>query len=170
MTTRARQTIRARSAALALAAVTLLASANVCAQPADASDADKKVAVDGYKAGRAAFEASNFTQALQEFERSNAAVSSPNTKLMIARCHVELGDPAQGYAAYTATIEEARALAVSKYEPATQAAEAERAALASKVSMLDVSVQGEGGNLLRKNNNLQIKYGNLKAKTNSWPA
>jgi hypothetical protein len=132
---------------LALALLTVLAASTAAAQPTGATDADKKVAMDGYKAGRAAFEAGNFAQALPEFERSNAAVSSPNTKLMIARCHAELGDAARGYAMYTATIDEARALAVAKYEPAAQAAQEERSALAGQVAMLNVTVRGDGGTL-----------------------
>jgi hypothetical protein len=128
-----------------LAAGWLLAALPAAAQtvPDGASEEQKQTARDHYATGKTAFEAKKYDEALAAFEQSYAAVASPNTKLMIARCLAQLSRNAEAYEAFGATMRDAQASGDPKYAPAAQAAESERAALGARVGMVKVFVGGD---------------------------
>lgn len=130
----------ALACALAPGAVGVVAAQ---AGAATATEAQKKVALDKYTAGKAAYEAGRYEEALGHFGDSYASVASPNTKLMLARCLAQLGRSAEAYDAYGQTTSEARASADPKYDAAAKAAEEERASLGSRVGMLTVRLSGD---------------------------
>lgn len=128
--------------ACALAPRALGVVGGVMAQAASATDAQKTIALEKYTAGKTAYEAGRYDDALAQFGDSYAAVASPNTKLMLARCLAQLGRNAEAYDAYAQTTTEARASGDPKYDPAAKAAEEEQATLGSRVGTLTVRLSG----------------------------
>lgn len=127
------------------AALFVLAALPASAQTAldAASEEQKQAARDQYAAGKTAFEANGYEEALAAFDQSYAAVASPNTKLMIARSLAQLSRNAEAYEAYGATMREAQASGDPKYQPARQAAESEQASLGPKVGIVRVYMRGD---------------------------
>jgi hypothetical protein len=88
--------------ALAIALSAPLAYADTTAPPAVT-----RAAQDLYTAGRESYHAALYGRALEEFERSLALASSPNTRLYIARSLRELGRWSEAAEQYRATVREA---------------------------------------------------------------
>jgi tetratricopeptide (TPR) repeat protein len=109
--------------------------ARAAAQPsiARASTEQQTIARAAYGEGLAAFERGEHAQALERFEAADAAVSSPNVKLMRARCLAELGRHAEAHAMYRAVTVEAEASGEPRYRPSASAAAEEALALEERM-------------------------------------
>lgn len=116
---------------------------------ADGVPADQATAVQREQAqakftkGRKLFEKKQYEEALQELKASHEIVSSPNTRLMIARCLQEMGRLVEAYAEFGRTAVEARELerADRRYAQAAESAEEERRDLETKLGFVVVDVQ-----------------------------
>lgn len=126
----------------ALALLALAAPAPVAAQ-ADSDTAaasDRMAAIDAFKRARRAFDSADYPAALAGFERSQAAVGSPNTQLMIANCQLQLGRPGAAWDSFVRARDGALRSGNPRYGAARQAAEAELAALRPRVALLALRV------------------------------
>lgn len=119
---------------------------DVFAQP-KAGDPVKQ-ATDLFKQGQALFQARQFPQALDLFQRSYATVASPNSGLYIARCHNEMGRFKESYLQYRKVIGEAegRVATEPKYKPTLDTARTEIEQVAGKISILTVQVSNPAAN------------------------
>ncbi|MGK4007300.1 tetratricopeptide repeat protein [Sorangium sp. So ce1036] len=95
-----------------------------------------------FKKGTALFDSERYALALQQFRASYAAVASPNSRLYIARCLVELGDLTEAYLEFEHVAEEAaaRAKAEPRYARTEQTAQLERDELAPRIGLVNVTV------------------------------
>ncbi len=126
-----------------------VASALVLAAPRLASaqaPSDTALAQKRFEDGKAAFGKGDHAKALAEFEASYAAVTSPNTRLFIARCHRELGHVSTAYTEFKLAAGEAQqriAAGDKKYVTTRDSAAIEAEELEAKVSRVVVSVPAE---------------------------
>jgi hypothetical protein len=127
---------------VALSAFCAPLAAQTSAQP---SESDTARAREAFQAGKAAFEQEYYELALQKFEASDHAVASPNTKLMIGRCLVQLDRPADAYREFALLIRQAHASPDGRYDQAAHAAVDEQLALKPRVALLTVQVNDEAG-------------------------
>lgn len=108
MSPRVNDTARALLRALAIAALVVaggLLSAPYGAGVAHAErETDLDVARDHYQAGRALFEEGRYRDALAEFARADAVVSSPMNRYNIALCHERLGNDQAAISEYRAYL------------------------------------------------------------------
>jgi hypothetical protein len=88
-----------------------------------------------------------FDEALSEFRASHEIVSSPNTRLEIARCLREMGRSVAAYAEFGRTSVEAKELKAqdNRYQRAYDAAAAERAALEPRLAFVVLTIQNPSG-------------------------
>lgn len=123
------------------------------AQPAPAapSEAQVKEATTHFKKGSDLFGIKKYSQALEEFRKSYAAVQSPNSHLYVARSLAALGKHREAYLEFDLVIAEAdaRAKTEEKYAPTRDTAKLERDELNSKLAFVTVNVTGpaEGARL-----------------------
>jgi len=119
----------------------------VSAQPtlAHATEAQQALARDEYQRGLRAFDAGRHDEALQAFEASYAAVASPNTQLMLARCLVKLEQPAAAYRAYSEVTEMAGVWGNERYAQSAQSAQEEMQALKPQIVMLMLDIDDPTG-------------------------
>jgi hypothetical protein len=98
--------------------------------------------------GRVLFQSNEHDKALQEFRASHEIVSSPNTRLLIARCLRALDRKVEAYAEFGRTAVEARELERSdrRYGQAASSAEKERRALESELGFVLVEIRDAGPN------------------------
>ncbi len=96
------------------------------AELGEATAEQKKTATKAYVAGKKAYDAGDFVEAFSQFERSYAAVASPNSLLMVAQTLEQQGKLADAYRAYVQTRQDASPLASSdaKYQKTEEAADA----------------------------------------------
>jgi hypothetical protein len=132
---------------LALALALSTAPARGAAQTGveQASEAQTQRAREAFQAGKSALEQGRVDEALDQFNRADDMVSSPNSKLMIGRCLSLLGRPAQAYAMFAELIREASGYADGRYEQAAQAAANEQLAVQSRIALLTVHVNDPSG-------------------------
>jgi tetratricopeptide (TPR) repeat protein len=109
-----------------------------------ATDEQKAEAGKSYQRGAEAFAAGELEKALEEFQRSLDVVSSPNSRLMLARTLAKLGRNADAYAELERTVVDAEAAAQidKKYATTVDAARAELAELKPQVGLVSVRVSG----------------------------
>jgi hypothetical protein len=113
----------------------LLAMASIASasgvDPTVATVQQKGEAQAHFAKAHALFGDKQFDRALEEAKASWRVVASPNARILIARCLRELGKTAEAYREYSATIDEANALAPkeARYQETAKAATDERAAL-----------------------------------------
>jgi hypothetical protein len=83
-----------------------------------------------------------FEAALAEFRTSHEIVASPNTRLQIARCLVELGKPVSAYAEFGRAAVEAKELLHEdhRYQRAYAAAVAERGEIEPKLGFVSLTI------------------------------
>jgi hypothetical protein len=109
-------------------------------------DAEIAAAMQKFDAGRQAFEAGSFEEALMAFKASYALSPSPNSKLYLARCYRALGKTASAYTAFRMASREAQdrlaATGEKRYAATRDAAASEGAELESKVARVTVAVPG----------------------------
>lgn len=116
----------------ALAGATLLGLAgspltgDVMAQDKPAP-ADVAKATRAFKTGNQHYKLKQWEKALAKFEESYAAVNSPNSRLYIARCKMQLKRYLESYEDFQGTIDEGkqREVAEPKYKPTRETAEVE---------------------------------------------
>jgi hypothetical protein len=99
-----------------------------------ATTEQQAAARSAYAQGVEAFGRGDYVAALAFFETADNAVSSPNTKLMRARCLAKLGRNADANAMYDATLREAALWDDGRYQASADAATQEQRELASKLS------------------------------------
>jgi hypothetical protein len=130
-----------------LAAVVCAAGAPAAAQPtlAQADESQTERARVSFQAGKTAFEEGRYDQALEHFTAADAAVASPNAKLMAARSLAQLGRLAEAFRLLTALIREAESWGDGRYARAAQAAAEEQVALKPRIVMLSVEVRDPTG-------------------------
>lgn len=131
--------------------------------PSAATKEQKDSAQSHFLRGKELYGQNKFDAALAEFTASLDVVSSPNTRLYLARCLREMNKPVQAYAEFGRTASEARDLAKSdsRYEKAAEAAEQDQKALEPKLGLVSVSVQ-------RANAGTTLKVGGEEVRREAW--
>lgn len=131
--------------------------------PTAATKEQKESAQSHFLRGKELFGQNKFDAALAEFTASLDVVSSPNTRLYLARCLREMNKPVQAYAEFGRTASEARDLAKSdsRYEKAAEAAEQDQKALEPKIGLVSVSVQ-------RANASTTLRVGGEEVRRDAW--
>ncbi len=120
--------------------VGLLLCASAAAAPPGASLAK-------FEAGKKAFTAQHYEEALRAFEESHSLQQSPNTRLYIAHCHRALGHVGTAYVQYRLAAVEAEdrlgATQDRRFVATRDAARREFAALEAKVPRLTLAVPAD---------------------------
>jgi hypothetical protein len=142
--------------ALALAAVTALASASVAhaqeetakdaeSQQDEGSEASRERARALFAEGMSLSDSGDFGEALERFRESYDLVPSPNSRLMLARTLRKMGRVGDAWDEYGRVVGEARKAAQEneKYTPTLESAESERASLRAEIGILHVEIEGE---------------------------
>jgi hypothetical protein len=134
---------RWRSRALLLAGCLTVSLAPTWAHAA-AGDQSMTAAMNKFDAGRKAFEAGQFEEALIAFQESSALSPSPNSKLYIARCYRALGKVASAYTTYRMAARESQdrltASGEKRYGATRDFASSEAAEIEPKVPRLTIAV------------------------------
>ncbi|HQP37815.1 MAG TPA: hypothetical protein PLI95_21680 [Polyangiaceae bacterium] len=134
------------AAALAAATSVTQPSWAVGVSPESATAIQREQAQARFVRGRTHFDKRGFDKALEEFRASHDIVSSPNTRLMIARCLREMGRHVEAYAEFGRTAIEAKELERSdrRYQQAAQSAASERKDLEPKLGFLALEIRNPG--------------------------
>ena len=162
---RFRRSLRCSLSIAAAVALTTLAfdvsAAGVA--PGAATKEQKESAQSHFLRGKELYGQNKFDAALAEFNASLDVVSSPNTRLYLARCLREMNKPVQAYAEFGRTATEARELAKSdsRYEKAAEAAEQDQKALEPKIGLVSVNVQ-------RANASTTLRVGGEDVRREAW--
>jgi DNA-binding NarL/FixJ family response regulator len=127
-----------------LAALLALAGTNLHVHCATAApSALEASALREFETGLKLFDDGRFADALAAFQKSSATISSPNTRLYIARCLRALGKTASAYTAYRLSSREAADRASAgerRYIATSEGAAAEGAELEHKVPRLSIAL------------------------------
>ncbi len=125
----------------------VLASAGMTetsAHAAGTSDDNLAAALKKFDAGRKAFDAGAFEEALLAFQASYSLSPSPNSRLYIARCFRALGKVASAYTTYRFAAREAQdrlnTTGEKRYAGTRDAANAEAGEIEAKVPRLTIAV------------------------------
>jgi hypothetical protein len=111
----------------------------VAGVPADkATDAQKKEAVELFKAGQLSFSLEKWADALPNFRKSYAVVASPNSHMMVVRSLARLGKSLEAHREATATLAEAQAAVATnpKYASTVQGMKDELVELEKKLAVV----------------------------------
>ncbi len=110
-----------------------------------ASDSQKKDSVVAMKAGRVAFDASKYEEALAKFRESYALVASPNSRMMLARTLGKLGRLTEAYREAKAAADEANVVSAvnPKYKATADSVREDITDLEKKLAFVTVKVMGE---------------------------
>ncbi len=103
-----------------------------------ATDKQKKSAQELFLEGDKDFDVQNYEEALGHFTASYSTVASPNSRLMIARCLLEIGRLDEAYDEYSGVINDAKGN--DDYETTASAARKEREALRHRLAWLSVKM------------------------------
>ncbi len=114
--------------------------------PSAATPVQREQAQGRFLRGKELFGQKKFEAAMAEFQASYDIVTSPNTRLYVARCLRELNRTVAAYVELGRTAAEAKELAREdpKYEKTAQAANEERAALEPQLGFVQVGVAHAG--------------------------
>jgi len=126
-----------------LAAVAVPAYADGAA-PATASPLEREQAQTLFLRGKERFDQKSFREALESFRASLAAVNSPNTRLYVARCLRESGDPVGAYVEFGRVATEAREAAATdgRYKLTAEEASSERDAVQPELGFVAIQLNG----------------------------
>jgi hypothetical protein len=135
-----------RLSRLALVAVVLASAAPAWADgvlPAAATPVQREQAQSRFLRGKDLMTKANYDEALAEFRASHDIVSSPNTRLEIARCLLAMGKLVAAYAELGRTAVEAKELKAedNRYQRTYDAATDERGTLEPKLGFVTLTVQ-----------------------------
>jgi hypothetical protein len=123
-----------------LSAVFVLSQASIAdaagVSPERASDAQKQAAQQAFLAGDAAFDRLEYEVALTHFRGSYDIVASPNSRLMIARCLLELRRLDEAYDEFTGVVADVGE--GDAYRGTISIAKQERAALQSRLAWITI--------------------------------
>jgi PEGA domain-containing protein len=110
--------------------------------PAVATPVQREQAQRRFVRGKDLMAKKHYEDALAEFQASHEIVASPNTRLQIARCLIELGKVVAAYAELGRTAVEAKELSAddTRYQRAYDAAIAERTELEPKVGFVSLTI------------------------------
>jgi len=159
--------LRRHSLAIATALALSLGSAASAqaagVEPAKATAAQRDEAQAHFLKGRDLYNAKSYDAALVELTASLDVVASPNTRLYVARCLRDMGRTAAAYAELGRTSADAKAYAGTDnhYEKAAQAADEERAQLATKLGFVDLHVSNAAPETT-------VKVANEDVKRTGW--
>ena len=121
----------------------------------DATEAQKKDALDHYQKGTRAFELKKYDVAYTEFSSSYDIVRSPNAHMMMARSLLELGQAARAYNELGLVEDESQGQ--EKYKTTIEKSQALRADAAKSIAIVTIRIVGD------KNGPLQITLDDLLA-------
>ncbi len=132
----------------ARAAIIVLLSALVVGSPRPASaqtaeaapPATEAAAKERFSQAVKLFKEGKTEEALSAFRAVADATHSPNARLYVGHCLVQLHRYAEAYRAFLLTIKEAGQVGNDKYEPAREAAQAQLSALGQRVARLVISL------------------------------
>ncbi len=105
----------------------------LAASPASANEEEKRAAQKMFEAGDGLYEGGRFDDAIAAFKNSHDLVSSPNSRLMLARSLREAGRNSEACDEFRGTIRDAEASG-GRYPEALQAAQSELGALESQLA------------------------------------
>ncbi|MBM4375740.1 MAG: CDC27 family protein, partial [Deltaproteobacteria bacterium] len=110
-----------------------------------ATDVQKKEAAAAMKSGKAALDAAKYEEALGFFRQSYSAVSSPNSRMLLARALTKLGRFSEAYREALATQVEANYAAQQnpKYRQTADGVRDDLAELERKLAFVTVKILGE---------------------------
>jgi hypothetical protein len=130
--------------ALSCGAVVVAHPGEARAQGAEPSAADTAKAQQAFLKGVQLFNIKKYGAALEQFQISYDTVPSPNSRLYVARCKLQLGESVEAYREFGKVIDEAnqRAASEPKYKPTAETAELEQTELAAKIALVSASVIG----------------------------
>ena len=133
-------------AAAALAAFVLAQASPARADgvlPAAATAVQREQAQSRFVRGKDLMARQSYDAALVEFRASHDIVSSPNTRLELARCLLAMGKLVDAYAELGRTAIEAKELRAedNRYQRAYEAASSERAQLQQKLGFVTLAIQ-----------------------------
>ncbi len=118
-------------------------SLSTLAEPDGAADpAARAAAQEAFSEGDSAFDVQEYESALQSFRRSYEVVASPNSRLMVARCLLELGRLDEAYDEFLGVTQDAQHK--DEYADALSTAERERDALLNRLAWLSVDMSALG--------------------------
>lgn len=129
--------------------------------PAQADQGDATAAgLRSFEAGRAAFDAGRYDEALTQFQASDELLPSPNSRLYIARCFRKLKRPGSAYTQFKLAGKEAQdriaATNERRYAATRDAALAEAAEIEAEVPRLTILVPDAPEHLVVKKNGAVI--------------
>ena len=112
-----------------------------------ATEEQRGAASEAYVAGKTAFDAGNFEEALNKFRASHDIVASPNAHLMVVASLSELGRFVEAYDEVVVAIAAAGEAATidPKYEPTVAQLQDAEQTLRGKVGRVTVTAAGGGG-------------------------
>ena len=138
------------SCSFGVVGVVAFASASVLEERvAGAAGGDETLAaaLKKFDAGRKAFDAGAFEEALLEYQGSYSLSPSPNSRLYMARCYRALGKVASAYTTFRFAAREAQdrltATGEKRYTATRDTANAEAGEIEAKVPRLTVAVPGD---------------------------
>lgn len=130
-----RSEVRGRSSAQQTSAVLAVRSG---VSMEGASEEQKRSAQDSFLLGDQAFDIQDYQEALGHFSDSYETVASPNSRLMIARCLLEIGRLDEAYEQYSGVMQDAEGN--KDYETTGATAKKEREALRHRLAWLTVKM------------------------------
>lgn len=113
-----------------------------------ATDEEKNAAQELFLKGDEDFDVQDYERALEHFTASYSTVASPNSRLMIARCLLEIGRLDEAYDEYSGVMKDAKGN--DDYETTGNTAQKEREALRHRLAWLNVKLGNvpEGSRLM----------------------
>ncbi len=126
--------------------LTLLASEGIAGargvSPPDATAEQRETAQKEFVRGKDLYGAKNYDGAVAALTASLEAVSSPNARLVLARCYRDMGRLGAAHRELTRTVNDARALAShdAKYQKTADAAQEERSELESRLGFVQIGI------------------------------
>jgi hypothetical protein len=138
--------VRLRVSAVAASLAVLLLSAPALADgvlPAAATPVQREQAQARFARGKELLAKKQYEQALAEFKASHDIVTSPNTRLEIARCLRAMGRPVAAYAELGRTAVEAKELVSqdNRYQRAYDSAVAERSEMEPQLGFVSLTIE-----------------------------
>lgn len=129
--------------------------------PGQATPVQREQAQSRFLRGKEKFGKNQFDAALVEFSASLDIVTSPNTRLYVARCQEKMGRLVAAYVEYGRTEIEAKELSRDdpRYAKAGESAHEERAKIASKLGFAEITISNADASTTMKVAGDEIRRG-----------